>query len=103
MWKPRTALFTAFGVGVLVAGGMGALAAKDDGEHAVGGATAQRARVAAVAHLRGGQAGAVERDGERGATYEVEVRRADGTVVDVRLDAAFRPIATEVDGAGDAG
>ena len=51
---------------------------------------------------------AYERDGEDGATYEVEVRKPDGSVVDVRLDASYGVVVIEGDqesndGADDAG
>ena len=34
---------------------------------------------------------------EKGATYEVEVRKADGTTVDVRLDAHYGLVAVDSD------
>ena len=40
---------------------------------------------------------AVERDSEKGATYEVEVTRTDGTTVDVRLDDSFNVIVLDGD------
>ena len=39
----------------------------------------------------------VERDSEDGATWEVEVRKPDGSSVDVRLDASYRLVKVEAD------
>jgi len=44
---------------------------------------ADQARAAALAVTDGGTANAVERDGENGATWEVEVTKPDGDTVDV--------------------
>ena len=38
-----------------------------------------------------------QRDGEDGATYEVEVRKPNGSVVDVRLDASYGVVVIEGD------
>ena len=38
-----------------------------------------------------------ERDGENGATWEVEVTKPDGNTVDVRLDASFNKVVVEGD------
>ena len=80
----------------------------DDGASATG-PGAERARAAALAHLGGGTANAVERDSEDGATWEVEVTKANGKTVDVRLDASYGVVVVEgdseqadgQDGAGD--
>jgi hypothetical protein len=69
----------------------------DDDGASVTGPQADAARAAALAHLGGGAVGAVERDDEDGATWEVEVTRPDGTTVDVRLDAAYRVVVVEDD------
>lgn len=58
---------------------------------------AARAAVAALRATGGGEVQASERDGEDGATYEVEVRKRDGSVVDVRLDDAYRVVVVEGD------
>jgi hypothetical protein len=78
------------------AGGGAALATAAD-DHSVGGAKADHARAAAAAYLGGGRAGSVERDGEHGATYDVEVHQPGGAVIDVWLDSAFKPVASERD------
>jgi hypothetical protein len=40
----------------------------------------------------------VERDGENGATWEVEVTKTNGKTVDVRLDANYKVVVIEGDG-----
>jgi peptidase YpeB-like protein len=87
----------------LAAGGLGAANAfggGGDDEQATGPA-ADRARDAALALFPGGRANSVERDSEDGATWEVEVTRADGKTVDVRLDAGYGLVVVEGDGDGD--
>jgi outer membrane lipoprotein SlyB len=39
----------------------------------------------------------VERDGENGATWEVEVTKTDGKTVDVRLDESYELVVVEGD------
>jgi uncharacterized membrane protein YkoI len=68
----------------------------DDDEGSVTGPDANRAKAAAIARV-GGTANAVERDSEDGATWEVEVTKADGSTVDVRLDGNFRVVTVEGD------
>jgi uncharacterized membrane protein YkoI len=84
------------GTAIAVAGGDGG----DDGDRQATGAGADRARAAALA-ITGGTANAVERDGEDGATWEVEVTKPDGETADVRLDDRFRLVVVEPDGEGD--
>lgn len=91
---------------VAVAGLGGAAAAfgrgGDDGP-SVTGPDADRAVAAALSATGGGKANAVERDNEKGATWEVEVTRPDGTTVDVRLRADYSVVVIEPDSeAGDA-
>ena len=45
----------------------------------------------------GGTANSVERDGENGATWEVEVTKPDGATVDVRLDEDYGLVVIEGD------
>jgi hypothetical protein len=78
--------------GAAVAGAVGS----DGGENA-GGPGAARAEQAALA-ITGGKANSVERDGENGATWEVEVTKPDGHTVDVRLDQDYKLVVIE--GAG---
>lgn len=74
--------------------------AADDGEGATGLGADLRARLkaAALAQTGGGTVGAMERDSEKGATYEVEVNKPDGTQVDVRLDDQLDLVAVDADG-----
>ncbi len=73
----------------------------DSGDQSVSGPGADQARTAALAETGGVKANAVERDSEKGATWEVEVANADGSTVDVRLDANYHVIVVERD--SDAG
>jgi len=84
------------GIGLGVAGGVD----DDAGEQATGPA-ADRARAAAAAVVPGGEVTGVERDEEGGAAWEAEVRRPDGTVVEVRLGADLRPVGLPVAEEGD--
>jgi hypothetical protein len=59
--------------------------------------TAAKLRDAAVAAVPG-KPGSIERDGDHGATYEVEVVRADGTQIDVALDERMRVVGVDDDG-----
>jgi uncharacterized membrane protein YkoI len=69
----------------------------DDGDGGASGAGADAATAAALKLVPGGHANAVERDSENGATWEVEVRKADGSTVDVRLGANDERIVIEPD------
>lgn len=83
----------------LAAGAAGAAVAVGSGEDE-GGATgpgADQAKAAALALYPGGHANAVERDSEDGATWEVEVGKADGGTVDVRLDQNYQLVVAEAD------
>lgn len=82
------------GVGV---GGAYALGGDDDGEGRATGVDANKAAAAALRHTGGGKANAVERDNEKGAVWEVEVTRPDGTTVDVRLGADYGLVAIDGD------
>ena len=86
-----------------VGGGVAWAGAGDPGEGTETGPGADRARAAALAHLGGGTANAVERDTERGGVWEVEVTKPDGDVVDVRLSADYQVVVVDGDSepAGD--
>jgi uncharacterized membrane protein YkoI len=105
MLNRRTTI--AIGVAVVaVAAGGGAYAyagGGDDGEGTATGPGADRARQAALTHLGGGTANAVERDNEKGATWEVEVTKSDGSTVDVRLDANYKVIVVDGDSESESG
>lgn len=84
-----------------LAGGGAAVAAATGGdddatERPITGAALDRAGAAALAHTGGGRVTETEAGDEEGA-YEVEVTRADGSQVDVHLDAQFDVLGTEGD------
>ena len=81
-----------------VTGGGVAIASGDDGEAHVTGPQAEAATAAALEATHGGTANGVERDGENGATWEVEVTKPNGKTVDVRLDENFKVVVIEGDG-----
>lgn len=83
------------------AGAALALGGGDDGDASLSGPEADKAIAAALRETGGGKANAVERDSEKGATYEVEVRKPDGSVVDVRLDSGYRLVAVDSDSEQD--
>lgn len=102
--RKRTAIAAgAAGLAAALAVGGTALASggDDDGDGTVTGRQAEQATQAALAATHGGTANAVERDGEDGATWEVEVTRPDGKTVDVRLDENYGVVVIEADGEGD--
>lgn len=74
----------------------------DDGDEQASGPGADRARSAALA-ITGGRANSVERDGENGATWEVEVTKPDGKTVDVRLDEKYELVVIEGDSENESG
>jgi hypothetical protein len=81
----------------LGAGGVGlAQAGGGDDEHATG-PEAERAKAAAVRLAGGGSAVAVEREDEGRSAWEVEVRKADGSVVDVDLTRGLERAGAERD------
>lgn len=65
-------------------------AGSHDAETPVPDADAERASAAALKAVGGGTVNDVDRDGEGGATWEVEIRKPDGSQVDVLLDAQFK-------------
>lgn len=94
-----SAAVLALGAGGAIAMGVGS---GGGGDGAEGGppptrAQADAAIAAALRATGGGEANAVERDGENGATWEVEVTRPGGSTVDVRLDAALDVVVIEGD------
>ena len=87
------ALFVALS-GAVIARATGAF---EDGNARLTGPQAERGKAAALRITNGGHANAVERDSEQGATYEIEVTRADGSTVDVRLDENLELVAVDAD------
>lgn len=68
-----------------------------DSEGHVTGVEADKATAAALEATGGGTANAVERDDEKGATWEVEITKPDGTTVDVRLDEGYKVLVIDGD------
>jgi uncharacterized membrane protein YkoI len=69
---------------------------KEESDKPVTGDAASRAKQAAIAET-GGKVGDVERDSDNGATYEVEVTKADGKEVDVYLDDQYKVVTVDQD------
>jgi uncharacterized membrane protein YkoI len=103
----RKALIATGAALAVAIGGVGvanAVGGDDDGEGQATGPGADKAKAAALELVPGGSAKAVERDGEEGATWEVEVRKPDGSTVDVRLDAGYEQVEIDSDSeSGDSG
>jgi hypothetical protein len=92
--------------GAGIAGSQGVGPFGDDDAQLTGPA-ADRAKAAALKITGGGTANAVERDSEKGVTYEVEVTKPNGKTVDVYLDASHSLVSVDGDSeendSGDAG
>jgi hypothetical protein len=87
----------------VLAGGTGLAVAGSGGqEQQLSGSALDRATAAALAHTGGGTVVEAEA-GDDGAAYGVEIRRADGSVVSVLLDANFHVTgdASEDEGSAD--
>jgi len=69
----------------------------DDEGQKLSSSEADRAGAAALRATGGGTVQETERDNEQGATFEVEVKKADGSVVDVRLDSSYRVVGVDGD------
>ena len=85
----------------VVGGGAGVAIATDagDDDQPLTGTMLERAKAAALASMGGGTVLESEA-GDDGAAYGVEVRLADGRVVEVALDAGFHVIGDERDDDG---
>jgi hypothetical protein len=80
----------AVGAGIAIAGGAG------DDDKPLTGSTLERATDAALEHTGGGTV--IETEvGDDDAAYGVEVRRDDGSVVEVELDENFEVVGEEAD------
>ena len=97
MNKRIVAVIAAVVVAAGIAGGAIAIAGGNDSEGNLKGPSADRAVKAALEATGGGTANAVERDTENGGTWEVEVTKTDGQVVDVRLDENYELVVIEGD------
>ena len=99
MSRTKKILAVGGAIAALGAGGAaiaGAVGGGDTGENAKG-PGADKATAAALELTGGGTANSVERDGENGATWEVEVTKPDGSTVDVRLDEGYNKVVIEGD------
>ena len=97
MTRSRKLLIGGAVVVALGAGGVGlAQAVGGDDEQATG-PDADRAKAAAVQSAGGGRAVSVEREDEGATAWEVEVRKADGSVVEVDLSGDFERTRVERD------
>lgn len=95
--RKLTAAAASIAVATALGGAAYVQASADDGERSATGPQAEQATAAALKITKGGEANAVERDGENGATWEVEVTRPDGATVDVRLDSNYGLVVVEAD------
>ena len=98
----RTKLGIITGALLLAGATTGMTTTAGDGEEApLRGATYDKATAAALAHVGGGTVIETEA-GDDGGAYEVEVRRPDGSVIEVSLDADFTVLnSTADDDAGE--
>jgi len=106
MKRKRAIVAAAVAAAVFAVGGAGiAKAVSGSSSETVEGPAAQRAASAAVHAVGGGQALEVEyQDGDSPGVYEVEVRKADGSHVDVHLNGQFEPVGAQTDDdSGEAG
>ncbi|MDQ3645460.1 MAG: hypothetical protein M3345_00830 [Actinomycetota bacterium] len=75
------------------------LANSGDDDKPLKGTSYDKATAAAVEHVGGGTV--IETEvGDDGAAYGVEIRKGDGSVVEVNLDESFNVIGSEVDDDG---
>lgn len=105
--KLKGAVIAVAVVAALAAGGAaiaGAAGGGDDDatDKPITGGALDRAKAVALEHTGGGTVTETEVGDEEGA-YEVEVRRADGSQVDVHLDKDFGVIGSADDGKDDEG
>jgi Peptidase propeptide and YPEB domain len=86
------------------AGGVGIAQAVSGSEEPVTGPDADKAAAAALEAADGGSVLEIERqDGDGAGFYEVEVRREDGSQVEIHLNAQFEPVGSVADDdSGDA-
>lgn len=87
-------------LGALAGGGVAWSTAGGDDEN-VTGPGADRAKAAALAHIGEGQVVGVEQEGEGGAVWEVEIKRSDGSIVEVALDQNYKIVGSSDEEDGD--
>jgi hypothetical protein len=105
MTRRNKLLITGAAVLALAAGGVGiAQAVGGDSDEQRSGPAAEKAKAAALAAVGGGSVTGVERadaDGPSGG-FEVEVKRADGSQVEVQIDRGFHVAGKAADDDGSA-
>jgi uncharacterized membrane protein YkoI len=99
--KKRLIIITATAVAALGAGGAVWATAANAAD--VSGAERDRVANAATTAVGGGTAVDVETSDDQGEAFEVEVRKADGSEVDVALDKDLKVITQDAEDAEDAG
>ncbi|MGH2806074.1 MAG: hypothetical protein ACRDKT_02240 [Actinomycetota bacterium] len=98
MERKRSLLMGA-AVAVILALGTGAVLAASSDDEPLRGDARQRATEAALEHVGGGEVIETE-TGDDGAAYGVEIRKDDGSVVEVNLDENFEVTDVERDDDG---
>jgi uncharacterized membrane protein YkoI len=95
----RTLVIAAAVAMLVTLGGAGiAYAAGGDSEEQLTGPDAEKAKSAAIAAVGGGTVSEVERDDGNGTgVFEVEVKREDGSQVEVHLDGDLKVVGQEAD------
>lgn len=97
-WIALVVAVLAIGVGASIAIANGAA----DGDTPLTGTDLDRATQAALEHTGGGTV--IESEvGDDGAAYGIEIRKDDGSVVEVNLDESFNVIGSEADDDGAGG
>lgn len=91
----KSKLIVGIAASAAILGAAGFTIAADD-DRPLEGRTYGRATTAALDHVGGGKVIETE-SGDGDAAYGVEIRRRDGSVVEVELDDGFDVIATEAD------
>ena len=99
MSNKRKVIAAAMAAVVVGAIGTGVAVATGGDEKALSGRANDRATAAALDHVGEGTVTETE-TGDGGAAYEVEIRRPDGTQVEVQLDRNFEFVGSENDDDG---
>lgn len=99
MKRNRLVVLVATGVAALVLVGVGiAQAVSGSSDAPVTGPAADQAKAAALKAAGGGTVLEIERqDGDGAGLYEVEVRRPDGSTVEIHLDSQFQQVGSAAD------
>jgi Peptidase propeptide and YPEB domain len=95
----RKFIAIAAAIAALAAGGVGIAYAVGGGDdEQVTGPDAEKAKSAALKAVGGGSVTEVERqDGDGAGVFEVEVKRDDGSQVEVHIDGRYQPVGTAAD------